>query len=87
MDDGKWVSLDEAIEWSVKRGSAESKKLSCDSKAEQEEISAYNKKMDKALRSYLIKVNNARGVNPKREEGGIVYGATKFTTTKAPENQ
>ena len=80
MDDGKWVSLDDAIEWSVKRGSSESKKLSCDSKAEQEEISAYNKKMDKALRSYLIKVNNA--VVRKREGGvGIVYGATKFTTT------
>ncbi len=75
MDDGKWVSLDDAIEWSVKRGSSESKKLSCDSKAEQEEISAYNKKMDKALRSYLIKVNNARGVY------GIFHGATEFTTT------
>jgi len=75
MSDGKWVSLDDAIEWSVKRGSSESKKLSCDSKAEQEEISAYNKKMDKALRSYLIKVNNARGVY------GIFHGATEFTTT------
>ena len=76
MDDGKWVSLDDAIEWSVKRGSSESKKLSCDSKAEQEEISAYNKKMDKALRSYLIKVYNV----PK---GAVRDGSiqTTYSTT------
>lgn len=91
MDDGKWVSLDDAIEWSVKRGSSESKKLSCDSKAEQEEISAYNKKMDKALRSYLIKVNNWKWTSDGNiqlyEQGQTIFTndiffATSFQTQR-----